>query len=167
MAEARCGACSGTGGAYVDEYDEAGRPTGSQVWEYCETCGGTGIVWVPDEEPAPPEPAPAEPQPEPPRRRQSREPSDPRTSERLDRSFRSLLSLLFAGLLGWAAYATPFLRDMNVWVLLGVGLVLVALFYWGLTRIPKVIHILRIGFAWFLVLGLALAFAVGIYLALT
>jgi hypothetical protein len=53
---------------------------------------------------------------------------------------------------------------MNPWVLLGACAVLVGLFYWALTLIPRVIRMLRIGFAWFLVLGLGLAFAVGIYL---
>jgi hypothetical protein len=89
------------------------------------------------------------------------------TSERLDRSFRSLLSLLFAGLLGWLAFLTPILEDVNRWVLLGACIALAGLFFWGLTRIPRAIRVLRIGFAWFLVLGLALAFAVAIYFAVS
>lgn len=163
MAEATCGACSGTGGAYAAEYDEAGRPTGGEVWEPCPSCGGTGIAWAPDEEPAPP---PEQPSPRAPRRqRQPRGRAARLTPERLDRSFRNLLAFIFAGLLGWLVLAVPGLKDLNPWVLLGVCVVLVGLFYWGLTLIPGVIRILRIGFAWFLVLGLALAFAVGIYLA--
>lgn len=163
MAEATCGECSGTGGAYAAEYDESGRPTGGQIWEPCRACGGTGVVWLQDEE--------AAPQPEPSARAARRQRrawgrSDRLTSERLDRSFRTLLTLALAGLLGWLALATPILRDMNPWVLLGVCLVLVGLFYWGLTRIPRAIRMLRIGFAWFLVLGLVLGFAVAIYLVL-
>jgi len=161
MAEAICGTCSGRGGAYVAEIDASGRPTGGEVWQPCETCGGTGVVWAPDEELAP------QPQARP-RRQRSQEQRPARlTPERLDRSFRTLLTLAFACLLGWLCLATPILREANPWVLLGVCVVLVGLFYWGLTLIPGVIRILRIGFAWFLVLGLALAFAVGAYLAVS
>lgn len=162
MAEVTCGTCSGTGGAYVTEYDERGLPSDGEVWEACRACGGTGVVWATDEEPAPP------PESSPRATRRQRPAwgrSDRLTSERLDRSFRTFLSLLFAGLLGWLAWVTTVLREVNTWVVLGVCLVLVGLFYWGLTLIPRVIRLLRIGFAWFLVLGLALAFAVGIYLA--
>jgi hypothetical protein len=75
------------------------------------------------------------------------------------------LTLAFACLLGWAALLTPILKDVNPWVLVGVCATLVGLLFWALTLIPRAIRLLRIGFAWFLVLGLALAFAVGIYLA--
>ena len=163
MAEATCGTCSGTGGAYTTEFGESGRPTGGQVWEPCPACGGTGIVWAPDEEPTPsPEQPSASRRQRPPRGRPAKV-----TSERLDRSFRTLLTLLFAGLLGWLAFLTPILKDVNRWVLLGVCVALAGLFFWGLTRIPRAIRVLRISFAWFLVLGLALAFAVAIYFALS
>ncbi len=165
MAEATCGTCSGRGGAYELEYDETGRPTGGQVWEPCQTCAGTGIVWVPDAEPAPaqgPEPGPLRAS-RPQRRRRGR--AARLTPERQDRSFRTFLAFVFACLLGWLAFLTPLLKGINPWALLAVGLLLVGLFFWGLTLVPRVIRILRVGFAWVLVLGLGIAFAVGIYLA--
>ena len=163
MAEATCGTCSGTGGAYWTEFGESGRPAGGPVWEPCQACGGTGIAGAPNENQTP--------SPEPPsasrRRRLPRGRAAKVTSERLDRSFRNLLTLLFAALLGWLAFLTPILKDFNPWVLVGVSVALAGLFFWGLTRIPRVIRILRISFAWFLVLGLALAFVVAIYFALS
>jgi hypothetical protein len=77
-----------------------------------------------------------------------------------------LLTLLFAGLLGWLAFITPMPVEVDPWVLLSVCAVLAGLFYWALTRIPRAIRFLRIGFAWFLVIGLTLAFVVATYLAL-
>jgi hypothetical protein len=163
MAEATCGTCSGTGGAYWTEFGESGRSAGRPVWEPCQACGGTGIVGAPDEKqtPLPEQPTASR------RHRLPRGQPATVTSERLDRSFRSLLTLLFAALLGWLTFLTPMLKDFSPWVLLGVCVALAGLFFWGLTRIPRVIRILRISFAWFLVLGLALAFAVAIYFALS
>ena len=168
MAEATCSACSGRGGAFATEaYD--GDPAAGEVWEPCSVCGGTGTVWTPDEGVAEPaeEPPPARP-PRPPRAPRARWGARPArlTPERLDRSFITFLVLIFAGLVGWFAFLTPFLQAVNLWVVLAVYLVLVGLLWWWLTRIPRAIHILRLGFAWFLVLGLAFGMVLLIYLAL-
>ena len=162
MAEETCGTCSGTGGGYAAEFGENGRPTGGQVWEQCQACDGTGIVRAPDEGPTPSPKGSRSLR----RQRPSRGLAPRIPSERLDRSFRNLLALLFASLLGWLAFVTAVHREVNPWVLLGACVALTGLFFWGLTRIPRAIRVLRIGFAWFLVLSLTVAFVVAIYFVL-